>query len=128
MVKATTSIPISDIILDETIYPRDRIARRLGLVRETIRNHLAKMPTLAFWPNTDLSRGFTASQEVEKHGWTEPMVWSLKNIEYWKQANPPVHPFNIRISGRIALYVNDRLGDRYENNRNNWRYRPRIDS
>jgi len=57
--------------------PQDRIAGRLGLVRETIRNHLAKMPTLAFQPNTDLSRGFTVSQVAEKHGWTEPMVWSL---------------------------------------------------
>jgi len=49
----------------------------LGLVRETIRNHLAKMPTLAFQPNTDLSRGFTVSQVAEKYTWTEPMVWSL---------------------------------------------------
>jgi len=35
------------------------------------------MPTLAFQPNTDLSRGFTVAQVAEKHGWTEPMVWSL---------------------------------------------------
>jgi hypothetical protein len=27
-------------------------------------------------------------------------------IEYWKQANLPVCLFNIRISGKIALYVN----------------------
>jgi len=38
--------------------PQDRIAKRLGQVRETIRDHLAKMPELANPPNTDLSRGF----------------------------------------------------------------------
>lgn len=57
--------------------PQDRIADRLGQIRETIRNHLAKMATLPNQPNTDLSRGFTVSQVAEKHNWTEPMVWSL---------------------------------------------------
>ena len=57
--------------------PQDRIAKRFGQVRETIRDHLAKMPELANPPNTDLSRGFTVSQVAEKHAWTEPMVWSL---------------------------------------------------
>jgi len=57
--------------------PQDRIAERLGQVRETIRDHLAKMPELANPPKADLSRGFTVSQVAEKHGWTEPMVWSL---------------------------------------------------
>ena len=28
-------------------------------------------------PNTDLSKGFTVVRVAEKHGWTEPMVWSL---------------------------------------------------
>jgi len=27
-------------------------------------------------------------------------------IEYWKQADLPVYMFNIRISGKMALYVN----------------------
>jgi len=35
------------------------------------------MPGLANLLNTDLSRGFTVAQVAEKHGWTEPMVWSL---------------------------------------------------
>jgi len=32
---------------------------------------------MAFPLNTDLSRGFTVAQVAEKHGWREPMVWSL---------------------------------------------------
>ena len=35
------------------------------------------MPALANPINTDLSKGFTVVQVAEKHGWTEPMVWSL---------------------------------------------------
>ncbi len=35
------------------------------------------MPELANLLNTDLSKGFTVPQVAEKHGWTEPMVWSL---------------------------------------------------
>jgi len=42
--------------------PQDRIAKRLGQARETIRNHLAKMPELANQPKADLSRGFTVAQ------------------------------------------------------------------
>jgi hypothetical protein len=57
--------------------PQDRIAMRLGALQRTISNHLAKMPELANLLNTDLSRGFTVAQVAEKHGWTEPMVWSL---------------------------------------------------
>ncbi|MDL1983968.1 MAG: DUF4164 domain-containing protein [Deltaproteobacteria bacterium] len=57
--------------------PQKRIAKRLGQARETIRNHLAKMPELANQPKANLSRGFTVAQVAEKHGWTEPMVWSL---------------------------------------------------
>ncbi len=57
--------------------PQDRIAKRLGQTRETIRDHLAKMAELPNPPNADLSIGFTVSQVAEKHGWTDPMVWSL---------------------------------------------------
>ncbi|MEA2108466.1 MAG: hypothetical protein U9P07_03500, partial [Pseudomonadota bacterium] len=38
---------------------QDRIAKRLGQSRETIRDHLAKMAALPNPPNADLSRGFT---------------------------------------------------------------------
>jgi len=57
--------------------PKNRIAERLCLPQQTLSNHLPKMPSLAFPVNSDLSRGFTVSQVAEKHGWTEPMVWSL---------------------------------------------------
>ena len=57
--------------------PQDKIANRLEQVRETILDHLAKMPELANPPKADLSRGFTVAQVAEKHGWTEPTVWSL---------------------------------------------------
>ena len=57
--------------------PQKRIAKRLGQARETIRNHLAKMPELANQPKANLSRGFTVPQVAEKHGWTEPLVWSI---------------------------------------------------
>ena len=66
----------------------DRIAKRLGQTRETMRDHLSKMPKLANSTNTDLSRGFTASLVTEKHAcpvgpedrtgdWTDPIVWTL---------------------------------------------------
>ncbi|MBU0462514.1 MAG: hypothetical protein KKD21_07600 [Proteobacteria bacterium] len=63
--------------------PQDRIAKRLGLDQKTIHYHLGKMPVLANSLNADLrvtfrlSRGFTVAQVAEKHGWTDPMVWSL---------------------------------------------------
>ena len=63
--------------MNQLKIPQERIAKRLGQARETIRNHLAKMPELANQPKADLSRGFTVAQVAEKHGWTEPMVWSL---------------------------------------------------
>jgi len=69
---------------------QDRIARRLGVDQKTIHNHLGKMPELAFLLNTDLAKGFTIAQVAEKHGWTEPMVWSLalegrEDIKRFKQ-------------------------------------------
>jgi len=57
--------------------PQDRIAKRLGANQASIHNHLLKMATLPNLINSDLERGFTVSQVAEKHGWTEPMVWSL---------------------------------------------------
>jgi len=70
--------------------PQDRIAKRLGQTRETIRDHLAKMAELPNPPKADLSRGFTVAQVAEKHNWTEPMVWSLaiegrEDIERFKE-------------------------------------------
>ncbi len=35
------------------------------------------MATLSNLINSDLSQGFTVSQVAQRHGWTEPMVWSL---------------------------------------------------
>ena len=35
------------------------------------------MPALANILNTDLSKGFTVPQVAEKHGWAEPLVWSI---------------------------------------------------
>jgi len=57
--------------------PQDRIAKRLGTTQVSIHDHLSKMAALPNPINTDLSRGFTVAQVAEKHGWTEPMVWSL---------------------------------------------------
>ena len=57
--------------------PQDRVAERLRVTRDIIRNHLGEMAALPKSPNSDLSRGFTVPQVAEKHGWAEPMVWSL---------------------------------------------------
>ncbi len=57
--------------------PQDRISERLGLLRTSIHYHLAKMAALPNPPNSDLRQVFTVSQVAQKHGWTEPMVWSL---------------------------------------------------
>ena len=70
--------------------PQDRIAKRLGLVRTSLHYHLSKMAKLPNSTNTDLSQGFTVSQVAEKHGWAEPMVWSLalegrEDIERFKE-------------------------------------------
>ncbi len=57
--------------------PQERIAKRLGVTRESICKHLVKMPTLANLPNSDLSSGLTVSQVAARHDWSEPMLWSL---------------------------------------------------
>ena len=73
--------------------PQDRIAMRLDALQRTISNHLAKMPELANLLNTDLSRGFTVAQVAEKHGWTEPMVWSLA-LDFFLSSGVPFYGNN----------------------------------
>jgi len=57
--------------------PQDRMAKRLGMDQKTIHYHLGKMATPPNSLNSDLSKGFTVAQVAQKHGWTDPMVWSL---------------------------------------------------
>ena len=57
--------------------PQERIANRLSVPQRTLSDHLAKMPSLAIPLNADLLKGFTVSQVAEKHGWAEPLVWSI---------------------------------------------------
>ena len=58
--------------------PQERISYRLDLPQQTISRYLLKMATLPKWVNSDLRKGFTVSQVVEKHGWPESLVWSIK--------------------------------------------------
>ena len=81
--------------------PQERIAKRLEETRDTISDHLGKMPGLAKSPKADLSKGFTVPQVAEKRacpachvapedgtgvgpedrtGWTDLMVWPV----HWK--------------------------------------------
>jgi len=62
--------------LNQLGIPQDRIAKRLGVPQQTISRYLPKMPGLAKWVNSDLSKGFTVPQVAQKHGWPEPLVWS----------------------------------------------------
>lgn len=57
--------------------PQERIAKRLGMDQKTIHYHLGKMAEPPFSLNSDLKAGFTVAQVSEKHGWPEPLVWSL---------------------------------------------------
>ena len=57
--------------------PIDRIALCLKVPQQTISNHSPILATLPKWVNIDLSKGFTVQQVAEKHGWPEPLVWSL---------------------------------------------------
>jgi len=57
--------------------PQERIGKSLGVDQKTIHNHLGKMAVLPNFLNADLRRGFTVPQVAEKHGWPEPLVWSI---------------------------------------------------
>jgi len=57
--------------------PQDRIATRLGIRQKAVSSHLVEMLTWAKSLNSDLKRGFTVAQVAEKHGWPEPLVWSI---------------------------------------------------
>ena len=57
--------------------PQERIALCLGVPQQTISNHLPKMAVLPNPVNTELKQGFTVPQVAEKHGWAEPLVWSI---------------------------------------------------
>ena len=70
------SLDLKIFHLNQLGIPQERIAKRLDIPQKTLSNHSAKMPELAFWLNSDLSKGFTVPQVAEKHGWPEPLVWS----------------------------------------------------
>ncbi len=63
--------------MDRLHIPQERMAKRLGVLQQTISIHLQKMAVLPNLVNADLSRDFTVPQVAEKHRWTEPMVWSV---------------------------------------------------
>ena len=63
--------------MNRMVIPQERIAKRLGVIQRTVSNHLEKMAELPNFLNADLSKGFTVPQVAEKHGWTEPVVWSI---------------------------------------------------
>jgi len=70
-------LDIKTFRMDRLGIPQERLAKRMGVDQKTIHNHLGKMAALPNLLNSDLSRGFTVAQVAEKHGWSEPMVWSL---------------------------------------------------
>ncbi|WP_457553175.1 ParB N-terminal domain-containing protein [Desulfobacula sp.] len=63
--------------LNQLGIPQDRIAKRLDIPQRTLSDHSAEMPRWAFPLNSDLVKGLTVPQVAEKHGWPEPLVWSL---------------------------------------------------
>jgi len=56
---------------------QERIASCLGILQQTISKHLQHLAMSPNVVNTDLKRGFTVAQVAEKHGWPEPLVWSI---------------------------------------------------
>jgi len=73
--RATTLLDLDLKIfrLNQLGIPQDRMSKRLGIPQKTLSNHLAKMPELAKWLNSDLSKGFTVPQVAQKHDWPEPI-------------------------------------------------------
>ncbi len=63
--------------LDRLGWPQEWIAERIGLSQKTVDNHLVKMAELPKLLNSDLQRGFPVHKVAEKHGWPEPLVWSV---------------------------------------------------
>jgi hypothetical protein len=57
--------------------PQERIASCLGILQQTISKHLEHLAMSPNALNADLKRGFTVAQVAEKHGWPEPLVWSI---------------------------------------------------
>jgi len=47
------------------------------MVQATVSKHLEHVAEPPNVLNTDLSQGFTVAQVAEKHGWPEPLVWSI---------------------------------------------------
>jgi len=58
-------------------FSQHRIAKIMGVDQKTIHNHLGEKAVLPFLLNTDLKRGFTVAQVAGKHGWPEPLAWSI---------------------------------------------------
>jgi len=86
MIKATTRIPISDIILDEEIYPRDNIdQKRVGIFAENIRDGF-KFDPIEVEPAPDrpgkyrLLDGVHRWSAYKATGVTEPEV-IIKNLD-----------------------------------------------
>ena len=63
--------------MDKLGIPQERMAERLGLTRDIIRDHLGKIPELENPPNADLKRNFQVDKIAEKFGWPEPLVLNL---------------------------------------------------
>ena len=72
-----SDVDITIFLMSRLGIPQERIALRLGERRETIRNHLADLATSPNRPNADIEKGFAVPQVAEKHGWPEPLVWSI---------------------------------------------------
>ncbi len=82
---------------------------------------MAALPNSA---NADLSRGFTVAQVAQKHGWPDPMVWSMalegKNdqdrfkalgwgLRTWERRLPGIDPEN-RCRLKVPLAICTFLG------------------